>query len=51
MSRTDTAVRVNSASPDRVFAALTDSDALAVWPPPDEMTGRSEHFDTRAGGP
>jgi len=28
MSRTDTAVRVISASPDRVFAALTESDAL-----------------------
>jgi len=27
MSRADTAVRVISASPDRVFAALTDSDA------------------------
>jgi uncharacterized protein YndB with AHSA1/START domain len=25
MSRTDTAVRVISASPDRVFAALTDA--------------------------
>jgi hypothetical protein len=35
MSRTDTAVRVISASPDRVFAALTESDALAVWLPPD----------------
>jgi uncharacterized protein YndB with AHSA1/START domain len=35
MSRTDTAVRVISASPDRVFAALTGSDALAVWLPPD----------------
>jgi uncharacterized protein YndB with AHSA1/START domain len=35
MSRTDTAVRVISASPDRVFAALTDPDALAVWLPPD----------------
>jgi len=34
MSRTDTAVRVISASPDRVFAALTASDALAVWLPP-----------------
>jgi hypothetical protein len=33
MSRTDTAVRVISASPDRVFAALTDSDALALWLP------------------
>ncbi|MGH8825507.1 MAG: hypothetical protein ACRDVN_13670 [Jiangellaceae bacterium] len=35
MSRTDTAVGVISASPDRVFAALTDSDALAGWLPPD----------------
>jgi hypothetical protein len=34
MSRTDTAVRVIRASPDRVFAALTDSDALAGWPKP-----------------
>jgi uncharacterized protein YndB with AHSA1/START domain len=31
MSRTDTAVRVISASPDRVFAAPTDFDAFAVW--------------------
>jgi uncharacterized protein YndB with AHSA1/START domain len=31
MSRTDTAVGVISASPDRVFAALTNSDALAMW--------------------
>jgi uncharacterized protein YndB with AHSA1/START domain len=35
MSRTDTAVGVTSASPERVFAALTDTDALAVWLPPD----------------
>ena len=35
MSRTDTAVRVISASPGRAFAALTDPDALAVWLPPD----------------
>ena len=35
MSRTDTAVRVISASPDRVFDVLTDSDALTVWLPPD----------------
>jgi uncharacterized protein YndB with AHSA1/START domain len=50
MSRTDTAIRVISASPDRVYAALTDCDALAVWLPPDGMTGRSEHFDARPGG-
>jgi len=35
MSRTDTAVRVISASPDRAFAALTAADARAVWLPPD----------------
>jgi uncharacterized protein YndB with AHSA1/START domain len=29
MSRTDTAIRVISAPPDRVVAALTDPDALA----------------------
>jgi uncharacterized protein YndB with AHSA1/START domain len=50
MSRTDTAVRVISAPPDRVYAALTDPDALAVWLPPDGMTGRFEHFDARPGG-
>ena len=50
MGRTDTAIRVISASPDRAFVALTDSDALAVWLPPDGMTGRFEHFDARPGG-
>ncbi len=50
MSRTDTAVRFISAPPDRVFAALTDPEALAVWLPPDGMTGRFEHFDARPGG-
>ena len=50
MSRTDTAIRVISAPPDRVYAALTDPDALAVWLPPDGMTGRFEHFGARPGG-
>jgi hypothetical protein len=35
MSWTDTAVRLISASPDRILAGLTDFDALAVWLPPD----------------
>jgi uncharacterized protein YndB with AHSA1/START domain len=48
MSRTDTAVRVISAPPDRVYAALTDPDALAVWLPPDGMTGRVTYADTSA---
>ena len=50
MSRTDTAVRVISAPPDSVYAALIDPDALAVWLAPDGMAGRFEHFDARPGG-
>lgn len=50
MSRTDSASRVIAASPERVFAALIDPDALAVWLPPSEMRGRFEHFDARPGG-
>ncbi len=49
MPRTDTATRVVSAPAARVYAALTDPDALAVWLPPDGMTGRFEHFDARPG--
>jgi uncharacterized protein YndB with AHSA1/START domain len=33
-----------------VFAALIDAGAVAVWLPPDGMTGRFEHFDARPGG-
>ena len=54
MTRTDAAVRVISPSPDRVFDALTDSDALAAWLPPYGCRARFEHFDARfvkrAGG-
>lgn len=34
----------------RVWAALVDPDALMVWLPPGEMTGRFEWFDARPGG-
>lgn len=50
MPRTDTAVRVIKAAPDRVYAALTDPDALSVWLPPTGMTGRFDRFDLREGG-
>jgi hypothetical protein len=50
MPRTDTAGRVIAAAPDRVYAALTDPDALSVWLPPTGMTGRFERFDLRKGG-
>src|SRR5215207_4283619 len=50
MSRTDTAFRVIAAPTDRVYAALIDPDALAVWLPPTGMSGRFERFDARPGG-
>jgi uncharacterized protein YndB with AHSA1/START domain len=50
MARTDTASRVIKAPLTRVFAALTDPEALAEWLPPSGMAGRFEHFDTRPGG-
>jgi uncharacterized protein YndB with AHSA1/START domain len=50
MTRTDAASRVIGASPDRVYAALIDPEALAAWLPTDGMTGHFEHFDLRPGG-
>lgn len=50
MSRTDTATRLIAAPPDRVYDALVDPDALAVWLPPDGMSGRFERFEARPGG-
>lgn len=50
MTRTDTATRVVAASPDRVYAALVDPDALTEWLPPDTMSGTFERFDARPGG-
>jgi uncharacterized protein YndB with AHSA1/START domain len=39
-----------AAPPGRVWAALVDPDALMVWLPPGDMTGRFERFDARPGG-
>lgn len=50
MPRTDTAARTVPAPTDRVFAALTDAEALAEWLPPEGMRGRFERFDMRPGG-
>lgn len=50
MGRTDTASRIVDASPERVFAAFVDPEALVQWLPPSGMTGRFDHFDARAGG-
>ncbi|HCU91305.1 MAG TPA: ATPase [Actinobacteria bacterium] len=50
MPRTDKASRVITAPPERVWAALTDPEALLTWLPPGGMTGRFERFDARPGG-
>jgi uncharacterized protein YndB with AHSA1/START domain len=50
VNRTDTASRVIAATPEKIFAALIDADALASWLPPSGMTGQFEHFDARPGG-
>ena len=44
MARTDIASRVIAASPERVYAAFVDLDALVAWLPPAWMSGRFEQF-------
>ena len=50
MPRTDRALRVIAAPPERVYAAFVDPDALTAWLPPEGMSGRFEHFDASQGG-
>jgi uncharacterized protein YndB with AHSA1/START domain len=50
MTHTDSADTAIAATPEAVFAALTDAGARATWLPPTGMTGRFEWFDARAGG-
>lgn len=48
--RTDSAERLMRAAPDVVWRALTEPGLLALWLPPDGMTGSFSHFDLRPGG-
>lgn len=48
--RTDRAARMIAASPDAVYAALTDAEAVAAWLPPQGMRGRVIAFEPRPGG-
>jgi uncharacterized protein YndB with AHSA1/START domain len=50
MARADAAARLIPAGTEQVYAALTTSDALAAWLPPEGMSGRFEHFEARTGG-
>ena len=42
--------RVLRATPDRVYRAFLDADAMAKWLPPHGFTGKVHHMDARAGG-
>lgn len=42
--------RVLRATPERVYRAFLDADAMAKWLPPHGFTGRVIHLDPRVGG-
>ncbi len=42
--------RVLRATPDRVYRAFIDSDAMVKWLPPNGFTAKMHHADVRVGG-
>src|SRR4029453_6180681 len=42
--------RVLRATPDRVYRAFLDPDAIVKWLPPNGFTAKVHHMDARAGG-
>ena len=42
--------RVLRASPERVYRAFLDPDAMAKWLPPNGFTGKVHHMDPKVGG-
>ena len=42
--------RVFAATPERVFRAFIDPDAMAKWLPPNGFTGKVHEMDARVGG-
>jgi len=42
--------RVLRATPERVYRAFLDADALAKWLPPHGFTGRVQHLEAKVGG-
>jgi uncharacterized protein YndB with AHSA1/START domain len=42
--------RVLRATPERVYRAFVDADAMAKWLPPNGFTGKVHHLDARVGG-
>src|SRR5574338_652876 len=42
--------RVLRATPERVYRAFLDADAMAKWLPPNGFTGKVHQIDARVGG-
>ncbi|MBE2179054.1 MAG: SRPBCC family protein [Chthoniobacterales bacterium] len=42
--------RVLRASPEKVYRAFLDADALAKWLPPNGFTAKVHHMDAKVGG-
>lgn len=42
--------RVLTTSPEKVYRAFTEADALAKWLPPNGFTCTVHHFDAKVGG-
>src|SRR5215510_7537029 len=42
--------RVLQATPERVYRAFLDPDAMVKWLPPNGFTGKVHHMDARVGG-
>lgn len=42
--------RVLRATPERVYRAFLDADAMVKWLPPHGFTGKVHHLDVRVGG-
>lgn len=50
MARTDRAERLIDASPEVIFKALSEAEAIAAWRAPEGMYGEVHRFDFRPGG-
>lgn len=42
--------RVLRATPERVYRAFVDADAMAKWLPPNGFTGKVHHLEAKVGG-
>jgi uncharacterized protein YndB with AHSA1/START domain len=50
MSNTVKLHRVLRSTPERVYRAFIDGDAMCKWLPPNGFTGKIHHLDARVGG-